>query len=343
MERITRSLTTAALLVTGVVVFALGTAFALASDAALSASSTTGSSDLGQAARWLQFLGVACLLGAVCTAGWDAIVRSDWVDGAELAAAALGTLLLTIGEVTFAASNGDSSSATVASAVGIGIWALLALSRAARVSLTEQGPAYSAGNHGIGNHGIGDHGIGNHGAGNHGAGNHGAAAPGGADYGAVPTTGGLGTPVRAPGTSSAIPGLGARAGRADLWLIAAVGLFVLAIGYGLGSAADSTGSAVAADLLQAIGVGLLAWSLVNARARQQLNSHPVPVVIVGLALLALSLVAYGVVAGASFSSLGALGAGLTVATAIYLAGVVALGWAAWTRVRELSVPQARAL
>ena len=333
MERITRSLTTAALLVTGVVVFALGTAFALASDAALSASSTTGSSDLGQAARWLQFLGVACLLGAVCTAGWDAIVRSDWVDGAELAAAALGTLLLTIGEVTFAASNGDSSSATVASAVGIGIWALLALSRAARVSLTEQGPAYGAGNHGIGNHGIGDHG----------AGNHGAAAPGGADYGAVPTTGGLGTPVRAPGTSSAIPGLGARAGRADLWLIAAVGLFVLAIGYGLGSAADSTGSAVAADLLQAIGVGLLAWSLVNARARQQLNSHPVPVVIVGLALLALSLVAYGVVAGASFSSLGALGAGLTVATAIYLAGVVALGWAAWTRVRELSVPQARAL
>jgi len=333
LERITRSLTTAALLVTGVVVFALGTAFALASDAALSASSTTGSSDLGQAARWLQFLGVACLLGAVCTAGWDAIVRSDWVDGAELAAAALGTLLLTIGEVTFAASNGDSSSATVASAVGIGIWALLTLSRAARVSLTEQGPAYGAGNHGIGNHGIG----------NHGAGNHGAAAPGGADYGAVPTTGGLGTPVRAPGTSSAIPGLGARAGRADLWLIAAVGLFVLAIGYGLGSAADSTGSAVAADLLQAIGVGLLAWSLVNARARQQLNSHPVPVVIVGLALLALSLVAYGVVAGASFSSLGALGAGLTVATAIYLAGVVALGWAAWTRVRELSVPQARAL
>jgi hypothetical protein len=328
LERIIRSLTPAALLVAGVVVFALGTAFALSSDAALSASSTTGSSDLGQAARWLQFLGVACLLGAVCTAGWDAIVRSDWVDGAELAAAALGTLLLTIGEVTFAASNGDSSSATVASAVGIGIWALLALSRAARVSLTEQGPAYGAGNHG---------------AGNHGAGNLGAAAPGGADYGAVPTTGGLGTPVRAPGTSSAVPGLGARAGRADLWLIAAVGLFVLAIGYGLGSAADSTGSAVAADLLQAIGVGLLAWSLVNARARQQLNSQPVPVVIVGLALLALSLVAYGVVAGASFSSLGALGAGLTVATAIYLAGVVALGWAAWTRVRELSVPRARAL
>jgi hypothetical protein len=329
LERITRSLLPATLLVAGIVVFALGTAFALASNAALSASSTTGASDLGQAGRWLQFLGVACLLGAVCTAGWDAIMGSDWVAGAELAAAALGTLLLTIGEVTFAASNGNSSSATVVSAVGIGIWALLVLSRAARASLVEQGPGYGAVNHG---------------AGNHGAGNHGAAVPDGADYGAVPgTPGGPGLPAAAPGTSSAIPGLPARAGRADLWLIAAVGLFVLAIGYGLGSAADSTGSAVAADLLQAIGVGLLAWSLVHARSRQQLNSHPAPVVIVGLALLALSLVAYGVVAGASFSSLTALGAGLTVATAIYLAGVVALGWAAWTRVRELSLSQARAL
>ena len=298
MERITKSLTPAALLVGGIVVFALGTAFALASDAALSASSGTGASDLGQAARWLQFLGVACLLGAVCTAGWDAIVSSDWVAGAELAAAALGTLLLTISEVTFAASNGTSSSATVASAVGIGIWALLVLSRAARASLAEQ-----------------------------------------RSYGVSQQA----APVGTPGTSSAVPGLGARAGRADLWLIAAGGLFILAIGYGLGSAADSTGSAVAADLLQAIGVGVLAWSLVNARTRAQLNSPALPVIIVGLALLALGQVADGIVAGASFSSAAALGAGLTVATAIYLAGVAALGWAAWTRVRELSVPQARAL
>ena len=80
-----------------------------------------------------------CLLGAVCTAGWEVIVRSEWVAGAEIAAAALGTLLFMIGLAAFAASNGSSPAAPVTDAVGIGVWALLVLSRAARASLAEQG------------------------------------------------------------------------------------------------------------------------------------------------------------------------------------------------------------
>jgi hypothetical protein len=139
LEHIIKSLAPIALLVAGVVVFVLGTAFLLASDATL-ASSSGASGDLAQAGRWLQFLAAACALAAVCAAGWKVIVRNEWVAGAELGAAALGTLLLTIDLLAAAATNGSSPAAPVTGAVGIGIWALLVLSRAARTSLTEQGP-----------------------------------------------------------------------------------------------------------------------------------------------------------------------------------------------------------
>jgi hypothetical protein len=116
---------------------------------------------------------------------------------------------------------------------------------------------------------------------------------------------------------------------------AAIGLFVLAIGYGFSSAAGSTGPGIAAGLFQAIGLAVLAGSVAVARSRRILNSRPVLAVLAGLGLLALSFLAYAIVAGLAFGTLTALGAGLTVVTAIELAAVVALGLAAWTRVREL--------
>jgi hypothetical protein len=166
-----------ALLVAGAVIFVLGTAFLIAADATLSPSSLGASSDLAEAARWLQFLAGACALGAVCTAGWELILRSEWVAAAEIAAVALGALLLTTGLLVSAVSNGSTPAGAVTGAVGIGIWALLVLSRAARASLAEQGPAHAA--------------------------------------------------------RSTVPGSrGGRGRQADLWLAAAIGLFVLAIGYG---------------------------------------------------------------------------------------------------------------
>jgi hypothetical protein len=281
LERIIRSLAPAALLVMGAVVFALGTAFLLASDATLPSSSPGASADLAQAGRWLQFLAAVCFLGAVCVAGWEVIVRSQWAAAAEIAAAALGALLLMIGLASFAASNGSSPAALVTGAVGIGVWALLVLSRAARTSLAEQGPAYAA--------------------------------------------------------AQAVPGTvpGGRGRQADLWLAAAIGLFVLAIGYGFTSAAGSRGPGIAAGLLEAAGVGALAGSVAVARSRQVLNSRPVLGVLTGLALLALSFLAYAIVAGLAFSTPTALGAALTAVTAVELAAVIALGLAAWTRVREL--------
>jgi hypothetical protein len=139
LERIIKSLTPVALLVAGAVVFVLGTAFLLASDASLP-SSAGASGDLAQAGHWLQFLGGLSLLGAVCTAGWEVIVASQWDAAAEVAAAALGTLLFMIGLAALAASDGSSPAAAVTEAVGLGVWALLVLSRAARTSLAEQGP-----------------------------------------------------------------------------------------------------------------------------------------------------------------------------------------------------------
>jgi hypothetical protein len=139
LERIIKSLTPVALLVAGAVVFVLGTAFLLASDATLP-SSAGASGDLAQAGHWLQFLGGLSLLGAACTAGWEVIVASNWAAAAEVAAAALGTLLFMVGLAALAASDGSSPAAAVTEAVGVGVWALLVLSRAARTSLAEQGP-----------------------------------------------------------------------------------------------------------------------------------------------------------------------------------------------------------
>lgn len=280
LEHIIKSLRPMALLVAGAVVFVFGTAFVLASDATLP-SSSSASSDLAQAGHWLQFLAAVALLGAVCVAGWEVIVRSDWAAGAEIAAAALGTLLLMIGLAAFAASNGSSPSAAVTEAVGIGVWALLVLSRAARASLAEQGPVNSA----------------------------------------------------VQETRSALPGAQGRR-QADLWLAAAIGLFALAIGYGF-TAASSRGPGIAAGLLQAVGIAALAGALAVARTRQMLRSRPVPVILAGLALLAISFLADAVVAGLAFATLTALGVGLSIVTAVELAAVAALGLAAWARVREL--------
>jgi hypothetical protein len=280
LEHIIKSLTPVAVLVASAVVFVLGTAFLIASDATLSASSLGASSDLAQAGRWLQFLAGACALGAVCVAGWELILRSEWPGAAEIAAVALGALLLTVGLLVSAASNGSSPEAAVTGAVGIGIWALLVLSRAARASLAEQGPA------------------------------------------------------QGPAQGTPVPG--SQGGRqADLWLAAAIGLFVLAIGYGLTSAAGSRGPGIAAGLLQAAGVAVLAGSVAAARSRGLLRSRPVPAALAGLALLAVSFLAAAIVAGLAFGTLAALGAGLAVVTAIELAAAAVLGVAAWTQVREL--------
>jgi hypothetical protein len=143
VEHIVKALRPVAVLVSGIVVFVLGTAFVLAADATL-ASASGASGALADAGRWLQFLGAGGAFGAVCLAGWAAVTRSAWVAAAEIAVVALGALLLTVGFLASAASGGSSSAAPVTGAVGIGLWALLALSRAARANLAEQASSGAA-------------------------------------------------------------------------------------------------------------------------------------------------------------------------------------------------------
>jgi hypothetical protein len=138
MEHIIESLKPAALVVAAVVMFALGTAFLIAADGTLAPSTLGASSDLAQAARWLQFIAALVALAAVCWAGWELVQRSEWIGGFEMAAAALGTLMIMIGLLASAASDGSDPAAAVIGAVGIGTWALLVLSRAARTSLAEE-------------------------------------------------------------------------------------------------------------------------------------------------------------------------------------------------------------
>lgn len=273
-----------ALLVAGAVVFVLGTALLLASDASLSSSTLGASSDLAEAGRWLQFVAGLLAVGAVCMAGWELIMRTQWAAAAEIAAAALGTLLLAIGLVASAASNGSNPGGPVTGAVGVGVWALLVLSRAARVSLYEQGSSGDA--------------------------------------------------ARGAGRTATGSQGGSRV-QADLWLAAAIGLFVLAIGYGFTSAAGSQGPGIAAGLLEAVGGAVLAGSVVAARSRGLLQSRPARGAVTGLAVLVVSFLAAAVVAGLAFGTLTALGAGLAVVAAVELAGVAILGLAAWTRVREV--------
>jgi hypothetical protein len=80
---------------------------------------------------------------------------------------------------------------------------------------------------------------------------------------------------------------------------------------------------------------VLAGSVAVARSRGLLRSRPVPGVLAGLALLAVSFLAAAIVAGLAFGTLTAVGASLAVITAIELAGVAVLGVAAWTQVRVL--------
>jgi hypothetical protein len=101
------------------------------------------------------------------------------------------------------------------------------------------------------------------------------------------------------------------------------------------TSSGATGPEVTAGVLEAAGVASLTWSVAVARSRRMLASRPVPSVLIGLALLAISFLAYAIVAGLAFSTSAGLGVGLTIATVVELAAVVALGLAAWTRLREL--------
>lgn len=141
MEEIIRSRNPMILLTVGAGLFAIGSLFRVIAYAMFTASSP-GNIDtfrnLGHASDWSHFAGALAALAGVSLAGWDLIPKKRIVDVVEVAAATLATLLITIGSLVEAASSSSLSAANVVVAIGIGVWALLALSRAARHNLAEQ-------------------------------------------------------------------------------------------------------------------------------------------------------------------------------------------------------------
>ena len=275
MEHITTSRTAMALLVVAAFIYAFGIAFAIGGYAALTPTTFGTAIGLLHAAGWLRAVGWAAALAAVCIAGRELLLRGAWASACEVGAGALGALLITIGMLINATSAESNPASSVVSAVGVGVWALLALSRAARRSLTGQESVSE-------------------------------------------------TPTPMP-----------REGM--LCLLAAVGLFILAIGSSLTPDFISKGTGVAAGAVEAVGVAILFGALAAARAQGRLPSRATPVTLAGLASLAAAFAAAAGVSGAVFgpnATLAGLRTGVLIVVVIEMGAVVVLGLAAWMRVRE---------
>ena len=265
-------------------VYVLGAAFRVAAYASVTSVSPATSQSLIRTSEWCRFTGGVVALLAVCMAGWQLIERRAWEGAWEVGAAAVGTLLITIGFLVSAVSVSSgspsiSASANAIIAAGFGAWALLLLFRAARRSLAEQ-------------------------------------------------------QLRSGGTTQP-PRL------ARLWLIAAGGVAVFAVGAGFTPDVTSKGLGITFGILQAVGVVIVFGALAAAPARGRLLSQALPIVLAGLAVLAAAYLAFAIMAGVVFGSgftVTGLRVGYSIAIAIQLAAVGVLGWAAWNRVRELSVP-----
>jgi len=275
VEHITTSRTAMALLVVAAFIYAFGIAFAIGGYAALTPTTFGTALGLLHAAGWLRAVGWAAALAAVCIAGRELLLRGAWASACEVGAGALGALLITIGMLINATSAESNPASSVVSAVGVGVWALLALSRAARRSLTGQESVSE--------------------------------------------------------TPTAMPREGM------LWLLAAVGLFILAIGSSLTPDFISKGTGVAAGAVEAVGVAILFGALAAARAQGRLPSRATPVTLAGLAILAAAFAVAAGVSGAVFgpnATLAGLRTGVLIVVVIEMGAVVVLGLAAWMRVRE---------
>lgn len=298
MEYITKSLAAMSLAVVTALLYAIGTGCIVGAYASLTPTSLGTANDLANAGNWLQFVAGLAAVALVCTAGWELVLRRAWIGVWEILVAAAGTLLLTIGLLVAAISQQANSAAEILTAVGVGVWSLLVLLRAARSSLAEQRPASNP------------------------------VQPDPVQPNPVQPN-----PEHQPGEAKGRPG------EARLWLIAAVGLLVLAVGTGFTPSVENVGISTAAGILEAAGTVVLFAALAGAWLGKLLPSKTVPVMLIGVVVLAAGFTADAVVAGLVFgpdATLTALRVGLSVATTIVFVAVAVLGISAWKRVREIA-------
>lgn len=119
--------------------FALSFVLAGLAYAVLSATGAAATRALATAASWIGFAAAGAALGAVSLAAWRRALEGAWQAAAETVAAAVTTLVFTIGLLVVAADSPNGSAAgSVVAAVGLGGWAALTLVNAAGRSIAEQ-------------------------------------------------------------------------------------------------------------------------------------------------------------------------------------------------------------
>lgn len=308
MDYLTKSLPSLVLLLVAAFLYAVGTAFLVGFYASVFVVSASVSISFWNAADWLLVAAATAALAAVAESGWRLVQKEDWDSAWELGAGTVGVLLLWIGLLVNAIVSQPglpSQSGQVLGAVGIAVWALLALSRAARRSLAEQQAQEHQQPF-----------------------RHRArlwlVAAGGltllaAGYGFVPDVSSQGTGIAA----GILQALG----------IAAV-LTAVALASPVARLPREWFSRE--QLLSRAGV-----SRILSRAGL---SRPLELVLAGLAVLVAAFIAYAVMAGLVFGSnlsLTGVRVGPSVVIGIQFVAVVVLGMAVWTRLRELTVPPAR--
>lgn len=140
MTEITRSRTAIAIAVPAALLLALSKVLAAVGFAVLSGPERfRTANDLLTAGSWLAALALALAVLGIAWVFWASVLRRHWVDAWEAGAAAASTLLITIGLIVSAANSpGGSEGANIVAAVGVGGWAALCVTKAARRSLREE-------------------------------------------------------------------------------------------------------------------------------------------------------------------------------------------------------------
>jgi hypothetical protein len=130
-------------------------------------------------------------------------------------------------------------------------------------------------------------------------------------------------------------------GEASLWLAGAVGTMLIAVGAGLPTASvEDKGLALATALLWMLGLAVIALALALARQRRLIVSRRYTELAAGLWTLVAAYAAAAIVAGAVFDplpSLTGVRAGVSLATSFEVVAFTILAFAAWDRLRDLSL------
>jgi hypothetical protein len=150
MHQIVRSRNAMLLAAMGAATAVLGEVMGVIAFAILNLNSPGTFTDLGHAHDWLFFGGSLLVLGAVGLVTWERIAQnqgathSSGPETIDLGGATVATLFIAIGALVSAASSGTTTGDTL-TAVGIGLWGFLALTRAGRQNLSDRQASSSAG------------------------------------------------------------------------------------------------------------------------------------------------------------------------------------------------------